>query len=110
MKKLISITLTLLMVFAMTSAVFAADAYTQIEAATKSARKVKDLTGYNDMTVEEFLSFVKKYVVPEGNETTVSFENSDRDYRIYNATAEKDGMINANVLFTCDVYTRKEWC
>ena len=109
MKKLISITLTLLMVFAMTSAVFAADAYTQIEAATKAARKVKDLTGYNDMTVEEFLSFVKKYVVPEGNETTVSFENSDRDYRIYNATAEKDGMINANVLFTCDVYTRKEW-
>ena len=109
MKKLISITLTLFMVFTMTSAAFAADAYTQIEAAVKAARQAKDLTGYNDMPVEAFLSFVKKYVVPEGNETTVSFENSDRDYHVYPATAEKDGRIDGNVLFTCDVYTRKEY-
>lgn len=108
-KKLFSIILMLCVMFSSASTVFAANARSQVDAATKAARQAKDLIGYNDMSVEEFLNFVKNNIVPDGNDTTVSFELEERDYRISNATAEKDGMINANVLFTCDNYSRKEW-
>lgn len=88
-------------------AVFAIDESGEIDAARKAIRKSEStLTAYNDMPMEAFISLVKT-VIPEGSSVKLSFEK-ESDYRIYNATSEKDGSIFANIQFDCGPYTRHD--
>lgn len=116
--KLLSIILTLCMVLTTVSTAFAAnDEYKQLQAALKAVKQTKDsagiytvadgFVGYNDMTAEEFLNFVKKCIIPEGNNTVPTFYR-ESDYRISNATAEKEGFVDGNVNFVCGDYTQHE--
>lgn len=119
-KKLFSIILTLCITLATISTALAATTASQSEqlkAAVKAVQQTKDsshiynvidgVTVYNDMTAEEFLGLVKKYIIPEGNETVPTFYR-ESDYRISNATAEKDGFVDGNVNFVCGNYTQHE--
>lgn len=117
-KKLISIILTLCMVLTAASTAFAAGTESeQLKAAIKAVQKSRDsshiytdiegFVGYNNMTADEFLNLVKQYVIPEGNETIPTLYTED-DYRISNATAEKDGFVDCNVNFVCGSHTQKE--
>ncbi len=108
LKKVLSIIMTMcLLLTILPSAVFAIDESGEIDAAMKAIRKNQDtVTLYNDMTADEFLSVIKK-LLPEGSTVELSF-SKESDYRVYNATSEKDGSIFANILFTCGPYTRHE--
>ena len=55
------------------------------------------------MTMDEFLRAAAK-VLPDDNTCTLSFEK-EADYRIYNASSQKDGSIFANILFTSSYET-----
>lgn len=117
-KKICAVVLALAMVLASSVTVFAKSQRDQLADTIKAVTKSRDsshvytvidgFVGYNDMTAEEFLSLVKKYIVPEGNETVPTLY-TEADYRITNATAEKDGQINVNVMFVCGDFTQKEW-
>lgn len=92
---------------AVQGSVFALDEDREIEAAKKAIKDKKDtLTLVNDMTPESFLYDIK-LILPEGSTVELSF-SKESDYRIYNATSEKDGSIFANICFTCGPYTRHE--
>lgn len=117
-RKIFSVILALCMIFTATGTAFAQSDSAQLKAVMNVIKNTRDSShfynvidgfeGYNDMTAEEFLSFVKKCIIPEGNETVPSLY-TEADYRITNATSEKDGTINVNVLFTCGKLTQKEW-
>lgn len=108
LKKVLSLVLAVCLVLTvLPCAVFAKDELGEIEAAKKAVRASEaTLTVDNDMPLEEFLAAVKK-VLPEGSTVELSIPK-EADYRIYNATSEKDGSIFANITFTCDVYTRQD--
>ena len=107
-KKVFSLMLAVCMVLAaLPCMVFAADEIGEIEAAKKAVRASEStLTVDNDMSLDEFLATVKK-VLPEGSSVELSIPK-EADYRVYQATSEKDGSIFANITFTCDVYTRQD--
>ena len=107
-KKVFSMMLAVCMVLAaLPCMVFAADEIGEIEAAKKAVRASEStLTVDNDMSLDEFLATVKK-VLPEGSSVELSIPK-EADYRVYQATSEKDGSIFANITFTCDVYTRQD--
>lgn len=108
LKKVLSLVLAVCLVLTvLPCAVFAKDELGEIEAAKKAVRASEStLAVDNDMPLEEFLSAVKA-VLPEGSSVELSIPK-EADYRIYNATSEKDGSIFANITFTCDVYTRQD--
>ena len=84
-----------------------ADEIGELEAAMKAVKDKKDtLLLVNDMTPDSFLHDIK-LILPEGSTVEVSF-SKESDYRLYNATSEKDGSIFANICFTCGPYTRHE--
>ncbi len=104
--------------FTATGTVFAAGtAYEQLQAAVKAVRDARDssniyinVEGFevcNDMTADEFLKLLKKYIIPEENETEATLYTED-DYRIHNATAEKEGYIDCNANFVCGDRSQKE--
>lgn len=120
-KKIISMALALCTVLsAASTAAFAADEIqrtsikiaavdesTQIKNAIKAIRSIeKTADVYNDMTPDAFLKAMAK-VIPEDSDVTLSFDK-ETDYRIWNATSQKDGMIVVNILFTCGVYKQHE--
>lgn len=116
-KKLLGVLLALCMICMTAGTVFAATESEQLKAAVKAVKDTSDKYGYttieefvgwNDMTADEFLALVKKYIIPDGNTTTAELR-SDADFRISNATAEKDGKVNVNVQFTCGKHTQREW-
>ena len=83
------------------------NAVTEVQTAIKTVKTDKDnVKLYNDMTADEFLKAVAE-ILPEGSTVTLSFDK-ETDYRIWNASSEKDGSIFANILFTCDTYTQHE--
>lgn len=116
-KKLLSIILTLCMVFSAASAFAANTEHAQLQAAIQAVRNSKDSSHiytviegfecYNDMSADEFLNVVKKYIIPKGNETIPTFYR-ESDYRISNATAEKEGFVDGNVNFVCGEYSQHE--
>ncbi len=107
-KKLLSIFITLAIALTMLpSAVFALDESKEIKNAMNAIKNSQGtILLYNDMTADEFLREAKK-VLPEGSEVELSF-SKETDYRIWNASSEKDGTIIVNILFTCGVYTQHE--
>ena len=79
----------------------------EIEAAKKAITQNKSkVMPVNDMTADSFLRDIK-LILPEGSTVELSF-SKETDYRIWNATSEKDGSIFANICFTCGPYTRHE--
>ncbi len=109
-KKLICIVLAACMLIAATQCVvFAKSGDVQVEEARKAinvAAKNGTVAVYNGMTMDEFLSSVAK-ALPDDSECKLKIEK-EADYRISDATSEKDGLIFANITITCDVYSRKE--
>lgn len=105
-KKLLGVFLALCMlVAALPTAVFAKKtASDEIDEAIKAIKTNKnDVVVFNDMTMDEFLRAAAK-VLPDDNTCTLSFEK-EADYRIYNASSQKDGSIFANILFTSSYET-----
>ena len=105
-KKVIGVFLALCMlVAALPTAVFAKKtASDEIDEAIKAIKINKnDVVVFNDMTMDEFLRAAAK-VLPDDNTCTLSFEK-EADYRIYNASSQKDGSIFANILFTSSYET-----
>lgn len=105
-KKVIGVFLALCMlVAALPTAVFAKKtASDEIDEAIKAIKTNKnDVVVFNDMTMDEFLRAAAK-VLPDDNTCTLSFEK-EADYRIYNASSQKDGSIFANILFTSSYET-----
>ena len=99
-KKVLGVFLALCMlVAALPTAVFAKKtASDEIDEAIKAIKTNKnDVVVFNDMTMDEFLRAAAK-VLPDDNTCTLSFEK-EADYRIYNASSQKDGSIFANILF-----------
>ena len=79
----------------------------EIEAAKKAITQNKGkLMLVNDMTADSFLRDIK-LILPEGSTVELSF-SKESDYRIWNATSEKEGTIFANICFVCGPYTRHE--
>ncbi len=107
-KKVLSLLLSVCVLFAvLPCSVFAMDEMGEIEAAKKAIRASEStFMCYNDMPLEAFLSEAKK-LLPEGSNVELSIPK-EADYRIYNATSEKDGSIFANITFTCGVYKRQD--
>lgn len=117
-KKLFGIILTLCLILASASTVFAANNESaQLKAALEAVKKTRDsshiytvvdgFTGHNDMTADEFLSLVKQYIIPEGNETVPTFYR-ESDYRLSKATAEKDGYVDGNINFVCGTHSQHD--
>lgn len=105
-KKVLGVFLALCMlVAALQTAVFAKKtASDEIDEAIKAIKTNKnDVVVFNDMTMDEFLRAAAK-VLPDDNTCTLSFEK-ESDYRIYNASSQKDGSIVANILFTSSYET-----
>ena len=107
-KRVLGLLMALCVMFTvLPTAVFAIDEEGEIKTAMKA---IKDGIGtmgiFNDMTADEFLSAAKK-ILPDGSTVELGF-SKETDYRIYNATSEKDGSIFVNILFTCGPYTRHE--
>lgn len=105
-KKVLGVFLALCMlVAALPTAVFAKKtASDEIDEAIKAIKTNKnDIVVFNDMTMDEFLRAAAK-VLPDDNTCTLSFEK-EADYRIYNASSQKDGSIFANILFTSSYET-----
>ncbi len=105
-KKVLGVFLALCMlVAALPTAVFAKKtASDEIDEAIKAIKTNKnDVVVFNDMTMDEFLRAAAK-VLPNDNTCTLSFEK-EADYRIYNASSQKDGSIFANILFTSSYET-----
>lgn len=105
-KKVLGVFLALCMlVAALPTAVFAKKtASDEIDEAIKAIKTNKnDVVVFNDMTMDEFLRAAAK-VLPDDNTCTLSFEK-EADYRIYNASSQKDGSIIANILFTSSYET-----
>ena len=105
-KKVLGVFLALCMlVAALPTAVFAKKtASDEIDEAIKAIKTNKnDVIVFNDMTMDEFLRAAAK-VLPDDNTCTLSFEK-EADYRIYNASSQKDGSIFANILFTSSYET-----
>lgn len=105
-KKVLGVFLALCMlVAALPTAVFAKKtASDEIDEAIKAIKTNKnDVVVFNDMTMDEFLRAAAK-VLPDDNTCTLSFEK-EADYRIYNASSQKDGSIFANILFTSNYET-----
>ena len=94
-----------MLVAALPTAVFAKKtASDEIDEAIKAIKTNKnDVVVFNDMTMDEFLRAAAK-VLPDDNTCTLSFEK-EADYRIYNASSQKDGSIFANILFTSSYET-----
>lgn len=107
-KKVFSLLLSVCLLFAiLPCSVFALDELGEIDAAKKAIRaSEKTFPCYNDMPLEAFLGAAKK-LLPEGSSVELSIPK-EADYRVYDATSEKDGSIYANITFTCDVYTRQD--
>ncbi len=111
-KRVISVIAAICMVaaFAAGAAFAAPDAGTKIEAARQAVKAVEKgqtvMTVYNDMTADEFLREVAK-VLPEDSDVKVSFDK-ETDFRVYNATSEKDGSLFVNIRFDCETSTRHE--
>ncbi len=108
MKKILSLLLSACLLFAiLPCAAFAIDEEGEINAAKKAIRASEStFMCYNDMPLEAFLSEAAK-LLPEGSSVELSIPK-ESDYRIYNATSEKDGSIFANITFTCGVYKRQD--
>lgn len=105
-KKVLGVFLALCMlVAALPTAVYAKKtASDEIDEAIKAIKTNKnDVVVFNDMTMDEFLRAAAK-VLPDDNTCTLSFEK-EADYRIYNASSQKDGSIFANILFTSSYET-----
>lgn len=105
-KKVLGVFLALcILVAALPTAVFAKKtASDEIDEAIKAIKTNKnDVVVFNDMTMDEFLRAAAK-VLPDDNTCTLSFEK-EADYRIYNASSQKDGSIFANILFTSSYET-----
>lgn len=92
MKKFVSIVLALCMVLTVCqTVVFAKDELSMIEDTRKAIKNNADsIEVVNDMTVDQFLKAVKKVVPYDEVELSIPKE---ADYRIWNATSEKDGSI-----------------
>ena len=107
-KKIISMMVILCMALSFTAGtVFAIDENAEIKAAMKAIDAGKDTLQITyDMSPDAFLAAASK-LLPEGSTVTLSF-SKETDYRLYNATSEKDGSLFVNILFTCGVYTRHE--
>lgn len=108
MKKILSLLLSMcLLLTVLPCSVFALDEEGEINAAKKAIRASESTFAcYNDMPLEAFLSAAEK-LLPEGSTVELSIPK-EADYRIYNATSEKDGSIFANITFTCGVYKRQD--
>ena len=109
LKKVFSAVIALCMTVALLpSAVLgASDEDLQIEAARKAVLAAeKTVTAHNDISADEFLRLISKSL-PDGNTTTLSF-SKESDFRLYNATSEKDGSVFANIQLNCGPYTRHE--
>ncbi len=105
-KKTISSLLALCLLLAMIpySAFAAVDMIKETDIAKKAIRhQEKQTTLFNDITMDEILSIVKK-LIPEDCPVTLSF-SKESDLRVYNATTEKAGSVFANFAFTCEGYT-----
>ena len=107
-KRVLGLLMALCVMFpVLPTAVFAIDEEGEIKTAMKA---IKDGIGtmgiYNDMTADEFLSAAKK-ILPDGSTVELGF-SKETDFRIYNATSEKDGSIFVNIMFKCGPYTRHE--
>ena len=106
-KKLFGIAIALCMLTSLATTCFAKDDIGEIEKAKKAIRNGIDTVElYNDITPEAFLKKMET-LLPEGSEVTLSFVK-ESDFRIWNATSQKDGSIFANIKFTSDVYTRQD--
>ena len=102
-KKTISSLLALCLLLAMIpySAFAAVDMIKETDIAKKAIRQQeKQTTLFNDITMDEILSIVKK-LIPEDCPVTLSF-SKESDLRVYNATTEKAGSVFANFAFTCE--------
>lgn len=112
LKRILSVLLAVCMLAAFVSVpAFAATDYDlQVKDAIKAIRALekgeKTGTFFNDMTMDEFLREATK-ALPENSRVTLSF-SKEADYRIYNASSQKDGSIFANICFTCDTYTQHD--
>lgn len=109
-KKFLCTVLALCAVITFTaSSVFAKNEQGEIKAAMKAIKDSNTAIAkgvYHDMTADEFLKMVSKFL-PEGSSVTLSF-SKETDYRLFNASSEKDGTLFVNILFTCDPYTQHE--
>lgn len=109
-KKFLCTVLALCAVITFTaSSVFAKNEQGEIKAAMKAIKDSNTAIAkgvYHDMTADEFLKMVSKFL-PEGSSVTLSI-SKETDYRLFNASSEKDGTLFVNILFTCDPYTQPE--
>lgn len=106
MKKIFALVLAALMAFSVIGS-FAKDEQGEIKAAMKAIRAGQDsMQLNNEMTMDGFLKEASK-LLPEGSSVTLSF-SKESDYRVYKASSEKDGLIFANILFTCGPYQQHE--
>lgn len=107
LKKFISVITLVCLIAALPCIGFAVDEGLEVEKARKaidSATKTVEL--FNDITMDEFFSTIKK-VLPEGSEVKLSFDK-ESDFRVYNATSEKDGSVFANINLTLNRYSKHE--
>ena len=106
-KKVLSLLLMVCMLAAALPCVVFADETSELDAAKKAFKNAEgNILIYNDMTSDEFLRSIAK-LLPEGSNVTLAF-SKETDYRIWNATSEKDGTIFANIELTCGVYKTHE--
>ena len=107
-KKITSMIIVLCLMFTVLPTVFA-DEYTEIEAGMKTlAKGEKNIKAVNDMSPESFLRDVY-LLLPSDTNIVLSYDNSDADFRLYNATSERNGVIQANIKLTCGPYTRHQY-
>ena len=107
LKKLVCILSALCIVFAGITVAYADD-YTVHQAAAKAIRKIPaTATAYNDMTQEEFLSYVRTYL-PAGSENVKLSIDNEANFRVSNADEEREGSVFGNILIVCDVYKTHE--
>ena len=104
-KKLTCVILAVCMMLSMLPTVFAKmDENAQIKAVQKAIDANTDkIDAKNNMNPDDFLRELK-FLVPEDCDVSFSFDK-ESDFRVYNASSEKDGQIFANVKITCGVYT-----
>ncbi len=106
-KKLLSLLIAACMLLTILPSMAMADENDEIKAAKKAIQNGKETVQLkNDMTSDEFLRAMAT-LLPEGSNVTLGF-SKESDYRIYNATSQKDGSIFANIEFNCGVYKLHE--
>ncbi|MBQ7032445.1 MAG: S-layer homology domain-containing protein [Clostridia bacterium] len=97
MKKIIGLILTAVLLLSTAITSYAVVDY--LDEAIDAVKAKKDtITVYNDMSEDDFKAAVQA-LIPEEYNITLDYDYTS-NFKVYNATTEKDGSVSANFLFT----------